>query len=594
MKAINTSTKSSGRSSPHSHHAHGNLTSDIELSIPFRQKSSMPAFAVGSTTPNGTTYYPQPSPNRLPLTALQDLYPHQLSASPLHSQYMSYPQTLGVTTPPHPPSYLPPPFGYPSYPLYDYGGDATTHPWYSSEGSQLDGAVYATYVYQQYPHASDFPSLNPRFDLSLHGHRLPKYTPAVNNPRSQAFVFGSLYPSDSRSTNFSSLHLPYVIGTLLEQTSSISQKKIKCPKRFAGSTATAVNFADGIYHSSDPGLQAGPWNFLFQSDLGEGRGGETREGVQQMVLDRIPGFLAKTTSNPSTKEAGSRETDPFRSKFKQDPQERGGKRGRGDGLPGEGQWGPYGNDGDGNGVRKGRGTGHYSRGYGRGNYQNNIQPLHQPERHFNVVPPHPHLQPLPTPQEPPLNEFHGPITQQPLTYISLGYDNYVAPPVVAPLPPFPLPRTSVAFPLDPKRSQLLGQLEYYLSSQNMAQDIFLRHRMDTQGWIAISLLATFNRVRQLTLDIQPVRDVLALSAEVEVQGDWVRMKEWQQFVLPNAAKSSMGQPQGGGAAIPREYDKHGHTSCKTVGGGVEESGGGEDWSEGEDEEDDEEEIVFVM
>lgn len=63
--------------------------------------------------------------------------------------------------------------------------------------------------------------------------------------------------------------------------------------------------------------------------------------------------------------------------------------------------------------------------------------------------------------------------------------------------------------------------------------------MDSKGWIPIQLLASFNRVRQLTLDMTLVRDVLLLSsvAQVHQGGDWVRMGGWESFVLPDAKRS---------------------------------------------------------
>ncbi|KAH7924709.1 hypothetical protein BV22DRAFT_492255 [Leucogyrophana mollusca] len=83
---------------------------------------------------------------------------------------------------------------------------------------------------------------------------------------------------------------------------------------------------------------------------------------------------------------------------------------------------------------------------------------------------------------------------------------------------------------DTTRTYLLTQLEYYLSPQNMAQDFFLRQRMDDSGWIPISLLASFNRVRNLTTDVALVAEVLRQSNMAEVEGDWVRMsgRQWEQ------------------------------------------------------------------
>ena len=50
-------------------------------------------------------------------------------------------------------------------------------------------------------------------------------------------------------------------------------------------------------------------------------------------------------------------------------------------------------------------------------------------------------------------------------------------PPVASSPPVPVPVSPVVQPLDSVRWYLLGQLEYYLSPQNLAQDFFLRQRV---------------------------------------------------------------------------------------------------------------------
>jgi hypothetical protein len=84
--------------------------------------------------------------------------------------------------------------------------------------------------------------------------------------------------------------------------------------------------------------------------------------------------------------------------------------------------------------------------------------------------------------------------------------------------------------------------------------------MDARGWIPISLIASFNRVKQLTMDVQFVKDVLTLSSLVQVRGSMVRMGGWERFVLPDAAPSSVeDQP------LPHAYqnlgtypDEHSH------------------------------------
>ncbi|KAF8178429.1 hypothetical protein BJ912DRAFT_856244 [Pholiota molesta] len=147
-----------------------------------------------------------------------------------------------------------------------------------------------------------------------------------------------------------------------------------------------------------------------------------------------------------------------------------------------------------------------------------------------------------------------------------------APPVPQIAPPVPVPLSPISFPLDATRYYLLGQLEYYLSPQNMAQDFFLRQRMDARGWIPISLIASFNRVKQLTMDVQFVKDVLTLSSLVQVRGSMVRMGGWERFVLPDAAPSSVEDQ-------PLPHAK---------------SAGASHMDEEDDDEDEEEDVVFVM
>lgn len=97
--------------------------------------------------------------------------------------------------------------------------------------------------------------------------------------------------------------------------------------------------------------------------------------------------------------------------------------------------------------------------------------------------------------------------------------------------------------------------------------------MNAEGWISIPLLASFNRIRQLTPDPQLVRDVLTLSSTAEVSGDWVRMgsNQWTSFVLP---------PSAGSAAQPTLPE------TATVQGGLEE--------DGNVEEEDDDDVEFVM
>jgi hypothetical protein len=110
--------------------------------------------------------------------------------------------------------------------------------------------------------------------------------------------------------------------------------------------------------------------------------------------------------------------------------------------------------------------------------------------------------------------------------------------------------------------------------------------MDDQGWIPISLIASFNRVKQLTTDVQVVRDVLNLSSLTEVKGEYVRMAggQWKQFVLPTALRSNVCHPTESTPTI-READQ---SYIQVQDSEIEDEG------DAYAEDDDEEDIVFVI
>lgn len=62
-------------------------------------------------------------------------------------------------------------------------------------------------------------------------------------------------------------------------------------------------------------------------------------------------------------------------------------------------------------------------------------------------------------------------------------------------------------------------------------------QMDTSGWIPISLIASFNRIKNLTNDIKIVVECMRMTPLLEVspKDRFVRLAQtWPQWVLPNA------------------------------------------------------------
>ncbi|CEP18651.1 hypothetical protein [Parasitella parasitica] len=92
--------------------------------------------------------------------------------------------------------------------------------------------------------------------------------------------------------------------------------------------------------------------------------------------------------------------------------------------------------------------------------------------------------------------------------------------------------------VDPEtlKPYICQQIEYYFSVDNLCRDIFLRSQMDAEGYVPITLIAGFNRVRGLTTDMSLVRASLELSKILQMKqdsGDLVRKKEgWETWVLP--------------------------------------------------------------
>lgn len=64
--------------------------------------------------------------------------------------------------------------------------------------------------------------------------------------------------------------------------------------------------------------------------------------------------------------------------------------------------------------------------------------------------------------------------------------------------------------------------------------------MDREGWIDISMIASFNRVQLLTSDLSLVRDTMTISSLLEVKDDKVRLTgdRWKEFTLPQSPQSN--------------------------------------------------------
>ncbi|XP_027329145.1 la-related protein 1A isoform X2 [Abrus precatorius] len=122
-----------------------------------------------------------------------------------------------------------------------------------------------------------------------------------------------------------------------------------------------------------------------------------------------------------------------------------------------------------------------------------------------------------------------------------------APVWCVPMPPpgsirGPHPRHFVPYPVNPApqplppetlslRTSIVKQIDYYFSDGNLQNDHYLISLMDDQGWVPISSVADFKRVKRMSTDIPFILDALQSSNAVEVQGDKIRKRNnWSKWI----------------------------------------------------------------
>jgi len=107
------------------------------------------------------------------------------------------------------------------------------------------------------------------------------------------------------------------------------------------------------------------------------------------------------------------------------------------------------------------------------------------------------------------------------------------------------------------RAQVLAalkrQVEYYFSVDNLCRDLFLRQKMDpTEGWIPLSVIGAFNRVRMLTPDPTALSEALQGSTVIEFNEakDAIRIggDQWRNWLLSADGSASAPQPADSNAA----------------------------------------------
>ncbi|KAI3420681.1 HTH La-type RNA-binding domain-containing protein [Psidium guajava] len=103
--------------------------------------------------------------------------------------------------------------------------------------------------------------------------------------------------------------------------------------------------------------------------------------------------------------------------------------------------------------------------------------------------------------------------------------------------PFPVqPPPDVYSPL---HFEILRQIEYYFSKDNLIKDLHFRKEWNGQGWVHISIIAAFKKVSSMTRDINLILDAIRTSTMLEIQGEMVRKRDdWERWLVPKDFKFS--------------------------------------------------------
>ncbi|XP_060515841.1 la-related protein 1B [Cylas formicarius] len=75
------------------------------------------------------------------------------------------------------------------------------------------------------------------------------------------------------------------------------------------------------------------------------------------------------------------------------------------------------------------------------------------------------------------------------------------------------------------KEYIRNQIEYYFSEDNLNRDFFLRRKMDAEGYLPVTLIASFHRVQALTNNVALIVDAISSSDKIEMcEGFKVRPK----------------------------------------------------------------------
>ncbi|CAL5205784.1 unnamed protein product [Lathyrus oleraceus] len=178
----------------------------------------------------------------------------------------------------------------------------------------------------------------------------------------------------------------------------------------------------------------------------------------------------------------------------------------------------------------------------RGNYVNTrdahvSQPRMPPRGILRHPPPPPSTAAFLGPQ--PIAPFPNPVAYPDVYYFpAVPLDPFRGMPF---FPPSPSPATVYPAAESSFSNVIVNQIDYYFSDTNLVKDEFLKQNMDEEGWVSITVIANFPRVKSLTSNVQLLLDSMKNSTVVDVKGDKLRRRyDWMKWLSSSQVQVDSG------------------------------------------------------
>lgn len=144
---------------------------------------------------------------------------------------------------------------------------------------------------------------------------------------------------------------------------------------------------------------------------------------------------------------------------------------------------------------------------------------------------------MPPPMYPPVPMMHHPMFYPPMPFPPLP----TVPGMMYPAYP---PMNGVGFTRQQVVDAAKKQIEYYLSEENLTSDIFLRSKMDADGWVPLHVIMNFNRLRPLIVDYHVMVEAVYGSERADLSEDlaFLRVKDYEKWVLDEEKRDLSHKP----------------------------------------------------